>query len=209
MKGIKKGVALKPSDLVPMKAGHTISKMLAKNFILFSLAANTDISAESYLEDKSYMVIDGTCDVAGIRLGKGEIAVIERGTLLGLESAEGAYLLEGTWEGENEMKLEKGKPISLKDQIEYVEGGIANVDIAKRPGMKFGLLAFDEGQGLTPHSAPGDALVIALEGRAHLTMGDIAVDVEAGDQIVFEKNIPHSVTALTPFKMALLMVVED
>ena len=94
-----------------------------------------------------------------------------------------------------------------KDQIDIIEGGIANLDIAKREGMKFALLSFDKGQGLTPHSAPGDALVIALEGSARLTMGEVVAEVEAGDQFVFERNIPHGVEALTPFKMALLMVV--
>lgn len=106
------------------------------------------------------------------------------------------------------MNLEKGKALQLKDQIEYVEGGIANVDLAKREGVKFALLAFDEGQGLSPHTAPGDALIMALEGRAVLTMGDEATEVEAGQQFVFQKGVLHSVQALTKFKMAILLVME-
>lgn len=209
MQRIEKGKVLKPEDMIPMKAGHTISKMIADCAVLFSLAEDTDISAESYLEDKSFLVLKGEVNVQGHDLKQGDIVVIGRHQAVGWESATGAYVIEGTWEGENEMKLEKGKVLALKDQVEYVEGGIANVDLAKREGMKFGLLAFDQGQGLTPHSAPGDALVIALEGKARLTMGGVPAEVEAGDQFVFEKNVPHSVEALTPFKMAILMVVED
>lgn len=208
MIGIKKGQVLRAEELIPMKKGHTISKGLTAGFVLFSLAPETDISAETYMEDKSFYVFKGAVKAAGHELRAGDIVLLSRGKLLGLETEEGAYVLEGSWEGENEMKLEKGKILALKDQIEFVEGGIANVDLAKREGMKFGLLALDQGQGLTPHSAPGDALLMALEGKAHITMGEIEADIEAGEQIVLEKNIPHSVLALEPFKMALLMVVD-
>lgn len=208
MQGVKKGEVLSAEALIPLKKGHTISKGLAKNIVLFSLAADTDISEETYLEDKSYWLLSGRATVAGYELKSGEIVLIPRGTLLGLSSASGAYLMEGTWEEENVMKLEKGKVLALKDQIDFVEGGISNKDLAKGEGMKFGLLAFDKGQGLTPHSAPGDAMLTALEGRAHVTMGDIEADIEAGESIVLEKNVPHSVLALEPFKMSILMVVD-
>ena len=47
------------------------------------------------------------------------------------------------------MKLEKGVVLSLKDQVEIIEGGIANMDIAKREN-EVALLAFDKGQGRHP-----------------------------------------------------------
>lgn len=206
MERIDKATVLKTSDLLPMKAGHTISKAISDDFILFSLAADTDISEESYLEDKSYFVLQGDVTIAGHELGDKDLVVIPRGQLLGLETKGGAYILEGTWAGEKDLKVEKDKVINLKDYVDYVEGGISNVDLAKRPGMKFGLLAFDKGQGLTPHSAPGDALVMVLEGRAKLGLPDVSAEVGEGDQFVLPANIPHAVDALTPFKMALLMV---
>lgn len=205
-----KGQRLTPEDLIPIRSGYTISKALAPSFVLFSLSEGTDISAETYLEDKSYLVLKGEALILEHSLKAGDILTVPRNTLLGIDTTEaGVVLLEGTWEGEDEMKLEKGKVLQLKDQIDYLEGGITNLDIAKRQGMKFGLLAFDKGQGLTPHSAPGDALIIALEGEAEVTMGGVPSVLRAGDQFVFEKNIPHSVHALTQFKMAILMVVED
>ncbi len=206
---LRKGTVLQAEDLIPVKAGHTISKGLAAELVLFSLAADTDISAETYFEDKSYYVFKGSADICEYTVHEGEIILLEKGQPVGLNTKEGAILLEGTWRGEHNMKLEKGKVLNLKDQIDYIEGAIANVDLAKRDGMKFGLLAFDEGERLTPHSAPGDALIMALEGKAELTMGDVTVVLEAGEQFVFEKNIPHSVTPIGRFKMAILMVVED
>ena len=54
----------------------------------------------------------------------------------------------------------------MKDLISYEEGSIANLDIAHADNMKFVLMAFDEGTGLTPHRAPGNAILTALEGKA-------------------------------------------
>ena len=52
----------------------------------------------------------------------------------------------------------------LKNLIDYEEGSIANMDVVSNPTMKYVLMAFDEGTGLTPHRAPGNAIVFALEG---------------------------------------------
>ena len=133
---------MKAEDLLPMKAGHTISKAIDDHFVLFS-PEDTDISPETYLEDKSYFVFKGEADVVGQHLKQGDF-IVKNETLWGLKQLAG-YILEGTWKGDD-MKLEKGVVLSLKDQVEIVEGGIANMDIAKREGMKFALLAFDKGQ---------------------------------------------------------------
>ena len=58
----------------------------------------------------------------------------------------------------------QGRPATeLKELISYEEGSIANLDIAHADNMKFVLMAFDEGTGLTPHRAPGNAILTALE----------------------------------------------
>lgn len=208
MQNLEKGRLMKAEDLIPMKAGHTISKAVSSQFVLFSLAADTDISPETFIEDKSFYVFKGDACITGQKLSTGDMITVQRGTPLGIHTEGGAYLLEGTWEGEKDMNLEKGKVLKLKDQIEYVDGAISNVDLAKREGVKFALLAFDEGQGLTPHTAPGDALIIALEGKARVTMGDVEAVLEEGNQFVFEKGKLHSVQALTKFKMGILLVIE-
>lgn len=66
--------------------------------------------------------------------------------------------------------------------------------------MKFVLMAFDEGTGLTPHRAPGNAILTALEGKDY--------ELTAGQSFRFDKNGLHSVTAQGKFKMSLLLVLE-
>lgn len=62
--------------------------------------------------------------------------------------------------------VKSGEVMKLKDLISYEEGSIANLDVVSNGTMKFVLMAFDEGTGLTPHRAPGNAIVFALEGKA-------------------------------------------
>lgn len=50
--------------------------------------------------------------------------------------------------------IKAGHPTDLKDLISYEEGSIANLDVVHADNMKFVLMAFDEGTGLTPHRAP-------------------------------------------------------
>ena len=104
--------------------------------------------------------------------------------------------------------LKPGEVASLKDLISYEEGSIANLDVAHNDKMKFVLMAFDEGTGLSPHRAPGDAIVTALEGKAVIGYEGKDYHVEAGQSFRLAKNGLHSVTADGKFKMSLLLVLE-
>ena len=97
---------------------------------------------------------------------------------------------------------------ALKDLISYEEGSIANMDVASNPSMKYVLMAFDEGTGLTPHRAPGNAILTALEGTAVIGYEGTDYTLNAGESFRFEKNGLHSVTAKGRFKMSLLLVLE-
>ena len=85
---------------------------------------------------------------------------------------------------------------------------IANLDIAHADNMKFVLMAFDEGTGLTPHRAPGNAILTALEGKAIIGYEGKDYELNAGESFRFDKNGLHSVTAQGKFKMSLLLVIE-
>ena len=74
--------------------------------------------------------------------------------------------------------------------------------------MKFVLMAFDEGTGLTPHRAPGNAIIFALEGKAVIDYEGKDYTISAGENFRFDKNGLHSVTADGRFKMGLLLVLE-
>ena len=104
--------------------------------------------------------------------------------------------------------MTREKKIKLVDYLDYVDGGIANIDLVSKDGLRLVLMAFDAGEGLKPHKAPGDALVIALDGKAKLLVGDEEVVIEAGEQLVFPENVIHNVTAITRFKMLLILSVD-
>lgn len=96
----------------------------------------------------------------------------------------------------------------MKDLISYEEGSIANLDLAHTDNMKFVLMAFDGSTGLTPHRAPGNAILTALEGKAIIGYEGQDYELTAGQSFRFDKNGLHSVTAQGKFKMSLLLVLE-
>ena len=60
--------------------------------------------------------------------------------------------------------------LRLADLITSTERGIASRVLAKTGGGNLTLFAFDQGEGLSEHTAPFDALVIVLEGLLSLTI---------------------------------------
>ena len=104
--------------------------------------------------------------------------------------------------------LKAGAATELTDLISYEEGSIANLDLAHADNMKFVLMAFDEGTGLTPHRAPGNAILTALEGKAIIGYEGQDYELTADQSFRFDKNGLHSVTAQGKFKMSLLLVLE-
>ncbi len=136
--------------------------------------------------------------------------IVPPATLCGMESGEGIIYTEIITDKEIVMNsaVKAGEVMKLKDLIPYEEGSIANLDIASNSSMKFVLMSFDEGTGLQPHRAPGNAIIFALEGKAVIGYEGKDYPIEAGENFRFEKNGLHSVTADGKFKMALLLVLE-
>ncbi len=75
--------------------------------------------------------------------------------------------------------------------------------------MKFMLMAFDGGQGLKEHTAPWDAILFALEGKASIGYEGREYEIKAGESFFFAKDVLHWLKTEEPFKMALLLVSED
>jgi len=94
----------------------------------------------------------------------------------------------------------------LSDLVQYAAGSIVSRVILKQPGGNVTLFAFDQGQELSEHTAPFDALVHVLDGEAQLLIGGNPVAVRAGEAAVMPAHIPHAVKALTKFKMLLTMI---
>lgn len=204
----------------PARDGMTISRdagLGSENTVtFFALGAGTSISRERYDMTSMYIGALGeavflTGDDAGRQsFLDGDMLIVPGGTLCGVESCSGAVYTEIIIKKEINMNnlVKAGEVMKLKNLIQYEEGSISNLDIVSNPTMKFVLMAFDEGTGLQPHRAPGNAIIFALEGKAVIGYEGKDYTISAGENFRFEKNGLHSVTADGKFKMALLLVIE-
>ena len=96
--------------------------------------------------------------------------------------------------------------ISLLGLAEYQEGAVVSRTLLKRAGGTITLFAFDEGQSLSEHTAPFDAVAHVLEGEAEITIAGTPLKVMAGEMVLMPANQPHAVNARTRFKMLLTMI---
>ena len=194
-------------EMRPVRDGMTISRNSRLGGITqvtyFSMGKDTSISQESY--DRMTMYI-GAYGCGQFVIGK------DQHTLCGMKTSapEGLVYTELILEKENTMNanVKTNEVFALKNLISYEKGSIANMDVVSNSTMKYVLMAFDEGTGLTPHRAPGNAIVFALEGKATIGYEGKDYELKEGECFRFEKNGLHSVTANGKFKMALLLVLE-
>ena len=200
-----------PIEGLTISAKSPISKEAAVTH--FSLAAGTDISPETYPETQLYIANAGegvflVGNNVKMRIQDGEMLIVPGGTLCGVSSEKGFVYTEVIPGKDVKMNsvIKSGEVFKIADKVPYKEGSIVNLDVASNESMKYVIMAFDEGTGLTPHSAPGDAIVFALEGKAVIGYEGQDYPIKAGEQFRFDKGGVHSVTADGKFKMALLLV---
>ena len=88
----------------------------------------------------------------------------------------------------------------------YADGKIVHMDVVHNDKMKFVVMAFDEGTGLSEHAAPGEAIIFALDGEGVIGYEGEEHPIKAGENFCFARGGRHSVKANGRFKMALLLV---
>ncbi len=98
------------------------------------------------------------------------------------------------------------QPTRLVELIDYQGGSVVSRTIIDKETGTVTLFAFDEGQGLSEHTAPFDALVYALDGEVEVTISGKPFLLKNGAMIIMPANKPHALKALTRFKMLLIMV---
>ena len=94
----------------------------------------------------------------------------------------------------------------LGELLQYQEGSIVSRVLLKNKGGTVTIFAFDEGQGLSEHTAPFDALVLAIDGEADIEIAGEGYRVRQGETITLPADRPHAVKATTGFKMLLTMI---
>jgi quercetin dioxygenase-like cupin family protein len=105
-----------------------------------------------------------------------------------------------------QSELRPAAPAAPAELVAYQSGTIVSRVILKRNGGTLTIFAFDEGQGLSEHTAPFDAVAQVLEGTASIIVAGTPLDVSAGEIVLLPANQPHAVQARTPFKMLLTML---
>jgi quercetin dioxygenase-like cupin family protein len=107
-------------------------------------------------------------------------------------------------QGKREMPI--AEVVRLIDLVNYQEGAVVSRTLVNRGTGTVTLFAFDEGQGLSEHTAPFDALAHLLEGEAETAVSGKPLRTKAGEAVLMPANQPHSLKALSRFKMLLTMI---
>jgi len=94
----------------------------------------------------------------------------------------------------------------LKDMASYQEHSVVSREIIRKPAGTITVFAFDQGEGLSEHTAPFDAVVYILEGEAEIRIDGKPHIVKAGEMIIMPASKPHALKALTRYKMLLVMI---
>lgn len=204
-------------DNAPVR-GCTVSSQIGggKNPLwVFSLGAGTDISAEIFPYHKFLLVLQGKLKVYGkngslAALTVGESFLTPADVPVGMQSDVDTVYLEMEIGRDSIMNnaVEAGKVFKLADLVPYQDGKIVNMDVAHNDKMKFVVMSFGAGTGLSEHAAPGEALIFALDGEGIIGYEGKEHLLKAGEQFHFAKGGLHFVKAERPFKMALLLTLE-
>jgi quercetin dioxygenase-like cupin family protein len=98
------------------------------------------------------------------------------------------------------------KVIKIADLIDYQEGAVVSNEIIRKETGTVTIFAFDQGEGLSEHTAPFDAMVQIIDGEAEITIANDKNHLKAGDMIIMPANIPHALHAVQKYKMILTMI---
>ncbi len=96
--------------------------------------------------------------------------------------------------------------MKLKDVAAYQEHSVVSREIIRKPSGTMTVFAFDEGEGLSEHTAPFDAAVYLLEGEAEIRIDGKPYSVKEGEMIIMPANKPHALKAVSRYKMLLVMI---
>jgi quercetin dioxygenase-like cupin family protein len=96
--------------------------------------------------------------------------------------------------------------VRMADLVDYQDGSVVSREIINRKTGTVTIFAFDQGQGLSEHTAPFDALVYLLDGQAEIVISGKALQLKEGEMVIMPANHPHALKALEKFKMLLIMI---
>ncbi len=111
------------------------------------------------------------------------------------------------------MEEKEKKPNPLAAQVldaaalvDYQEGAVVSREIVRGEKGTVTVFSFDQGQGLSEHTAPFDALAHVIDGEAEILIEGEPHELVAGEMIIMPAGRPHALNARKPFKMILTMI---
>ena len=102
--------------------------------------------------------------------------------------------------------IDKQAKLCLKDLVDYRDGQIVSRTLVQNNLVSMTLFSFDKNEEISTHKTSGDAIVQILDGKAKIVIGSEEFEVQKGQSIIMPSNVPHSVAAITKFKMLLMVV---
>ena len=102
----------------------------------------------------------------------------------------------------------KGRVIHLADLVNYADGTVASRMVINRKCGSVTIFSFDENEGLSEHTSPFDAMVTILDGECEVWVAGKTFQMKTGETIIFPAGAPHALSAVTKFKMSLVMIKE-
>ena len=128
--------------------------------------------------------------------------MVDANNYLYLESVKGGNM------DNKETPIENifGQAASLNNLVEYQQKAIVSRTLIDKKAGTITLFTFDQGQSLSEHTAPFDALVYIFDGEAEITIAKKKHQLKCGDMIIMPANKPHALKANKPFKMMLVMI---
>ena len=105
-----------------------------------------------------------------------------------------------------ENETNKSEAIDLINHVEYSKDSVVSKTLVDKKTGTITLFAFDEGHGLSEHTAPFDAVVQILDGEAEIAIDGNPKKTRAGEMLIMPAGIPHSLKAVKKFKMLLTMI---
>ena len=103
-------------------------------------------------------------------------------------------------------RLLEAQVAKLAELVDYQDGSVVSREVISEKTGTVTIFAFDQGQGLSEHTAPFDALVYVFDGEAEIVISGEPLRVKQGEVVIMPANQPHALKAIKKFKMILTMI---
>jgi quercetin dioxygenase-like cupin family protein len=202
---------LNQEELLPILKNQIVSTKLSDNdlftFELYSFSKGQSITNSKAVNSSFYYITKGSINIALDLLNKGDAIYKEQGSDIGFDAKEDTLLFALTLKKDLKMEhFESNKVINLEEYTKAVPSCVSSNTLVQNKSISLTLLSLDSAEGLSTHAASGDAMVIALDGEVNIHIDDVPFDVRKNELLILPYGIPHSLKAIKPFKMLLIVI---